>query len=68
MILPGFKTCQAVSVCGVDNSCHFIKTCSFIFNSCQIRTILQYDLSLMAAILDFRQSGGVRSGVIHHVN
>ena len=36
----------------------FDKICSFIFNSCQIRTILQYDLSLMAAIFDFRQSEG----------
>ena len=54
----GFITCPVVSVCRVDNSCPFIKTCSFIFNSCQVRTTLQYDLSLMAAKLDFRQSEG----------
>ena len=56
----GFKTCQTVSVCRVDNSCPFIKTCSFIFNSCQIKTILQYDLSLMAAILVSGSQRGVR--------
>ena len=55
---------DSVSVCRVDNSCPFIKTCSFIFNSCQIRMILQYDLSLMAAILDFRKSQGCQGSDI----
>ena len=36
----------------------------FILNSCQIKTILQYDLSLMAAILDFRQSEGFQGSDI----
>ena len=52
----GFKTYQAVSVCGVDML--------FIFNSCQIRTLLQYDLSLMTAILSFRQSEGCQGSDI----
>ena len=36
----------------------------FIFNSCQIKTILQYDLSLMAAMLDLRKSEGCQGSDI----